>query len=335
MKKLYLFFLLTLLPLFFINCSSQKISVKNNVSNEAYPSWYINPPENTQKFIYAIGSGSNRKEALNASLNSAAATLNVSVSSNYQHKESSETVQGKERYTNSSNEDLQINVNTVDFNEYKILQHQQRHDGQYIILISINKKQLYETMLHKIENSFLMLGIKLQNKNHDLEKILIYRQWLSSIESELDKTSLLHTLNPKFNDQVFITQYKSNLAAYNNLIENKRFKLVVNETSRAYVDNIRYALLKDGLKLTNNAEYDYLINVSVYEKESLAVRRHVLYTLTTTITIGLRTKSSNKDMFFESFDLTSQSDESLEAARDANIKKLLQKISDRGIFNIN
>ena len=201
-------------------------------------------------------------------------------------------------------------------------------------MIEIDKQKLFTSLYSKLENSFTMLNIKLQNKSHDLEKIMIYHKYLAQLNAQLSTLGILSALDPSFDDEEFTSNYRQRSSEYNALIEHKIFKLQSDNTEKEYMQEIKAGLLQDGLKLTNNSSYDYLIQVSTTEKEDLSIQRNVQYILKTSISIGISDYKSNKEISFTTFDIESRSYDGTTEAREFNCDKLKDKIVKHGIFNI-
>ena len=335
MNKLLLLLPLILNITFFTGCSSSE-DVKPTVitSTNTLPSWYTQVEENDKRYIYGIGMGDTRKEAINNALNDAVSTLNVSVSSNYRQETSSATHNGVEDYDKKSQESVEIVTDELTLNNYEVTQQQHLDNGSDIVMIQINKRQLFESLLSELDNSYKLLDINLQNKSNELERILTYRKAMGMIKVKMKTLGIMHTLNPAFDDERYKRQYQEVIAAHNKLVGNKLFSLKINDPYGSYSAYIRKGLMQDGVKLTKSDNYDYIVRVNVEEQEKIVVRRHVVTYLTTTFSVGIGDNNSANDIYYTTFKLRSQSDESLEKARELLTDKLVQKIERHSVFNI-
>jgi len=332
--------LLFLIPLFlnitiFTGCSSSD-DVKPTVitHTNSLPSWYSEVEENDKRYVYGKGMGDSRKEAVNNALNDAVSTLNVSVSSNYQQQTHSSTHNGVEDYDKKSQESIEIVTDELTLNNYEVVEQQHLDNGSDVVMIRINKHQLFTSLQTELDNSYKLLNINLQNKSNELEKILIYRKAMGNIKLKMKTLGIMHTLNPAFDDEDYKRKYKEVIATHNQLLENKLFSLKVNDPYGEYTKHIRKGLMKDGVKLTSSDNYDYIVRVNVEEQEEIAVKRHVITTLTTTFSVGIGDNHSSNDIYYTTFKLRSQSDDSLEKARELLTDKLEQKIERHSVFNI-
>lgn len=337
MKNFFLSSLLLLSTTLFTGCSSTD-DVKPTLitHSNSLPSWYTEVPKNDNRYIYGQGMGETRKEAISNALNDAVATLNVSVSSNYKQETSSSTHNGVEDYDKKSQESVEIVTDELTLNNYEVVEQQHLDNGSDIVMIQINKYQLFTSLQTELDNSYKLLNINLQNKSNELEKILIYRKAMGQIKLNMKTLGIMHTLNPAFEDKTYKSQYKEVVSAHNKLVENKLFSLKINDPYGAYTAPIRKGLMQDGVKLTHgdSDDYDYIVRVNVEEQEKIAVKRHVVTYLTTTFSVGIGDNNSANDIFYSTFKLRSQSDESLEDAREILTDKLVQKIERHSVFNI-
>ena len=175
--------------------------------NTSLPSWYTHTPENDVRYIYGIGRADSRKHAISEALQDAVATLNVAVSSSAHYRTTVTNNQGSETINTSAKQELGIIVEQVQLNNYKLLEHQ-TYGQEELVLIQIDKHQLYTKLYDEIIRSIEILDIQLQQKEDALEKILIYRQTLNRLRVQLSAEALLKSLNPAYDGKVFKTAYK-------------------------------------------------------------------------------------------------------------------------------
>ena len=331
---------LFLLPLFlnitiFIGCgTTEDVRPTIITHTNSLPTWYTQVQENDNHYIYGIGMGDTQKEAISNALNDAVSTLNVSVSSHYRQQTSSTNHNGVEDYDKKSQESVEVVTDELTLNNYEVTEKQHLDNGSDIVMIQVNKQQLFTSLQTELDNSYKLLAINLQNKSNELEKIMTYRKALGQIRLKMKTLGIMHTLNPTFDDETYKQQFKEVIAANNKLVENKLFSLKINDPYGSYTSHIRKGLMQDGVKLTKSDNYDYIVRVNVEEQEEIAVKRHVVTTLTTTFSVGIGDNKSSNDIYYTTFKLRSQSDDSLEKAREILTDKLVQKIERHSVFNI-
>lgn len=336
MKKILLLLLSALFLTISTGCGSSSEEVKPTVvtNTNALPSWYTQTQDNDKSYIHGLGTAATRKESLNNALNDAVSTLNVSVSSTYRQETSSASRNGLENYDKKSQENIEVVTDKLTLNNYEVVEQQQLGNGSHIVMVRINKHQLFSSLLSELENSYRLLDVNLQNKSNELEMILIYRKSISKIRQKMKTLGIMHTLNPAFDDEEYKNRYSAVISAHNELVENKRFKLKINDPYHIYTKHIRKGLMQDGVKLTTNDKYDYIVRVNIQEQEKIAVRRQVITFLTTAFSVGIGDNTSRNDIFYTNFKLNSQSDDSLEQARGLVTQALEKKIERYGLFNV-
>ena len=327
--------LLTSFITLFTACSSSEDVKPTVISTHAVmPSWFTDPDVSNKSYIYGLGQGDSRKDAINSALNDAVSTLHVSVSSSFARSISSTSSNGTESYDKSAQESINVVTDELSLNNYEVVEQKRLDNSTNVAMIRVNKHKLFESLYADLENSFKLLDATLQSKTDDLEIILIYRKHLRIIKKRMATLGILHTLNPAFEDAVFKQKFKEVLNTHNALIEKKLFKLAINDPYGPYAASIKKGLLKDGVKLTPNDNYDYVVKVTVEETSEIKVRRHVITFLNTMFSVGIDDKTAEKELYYTTFTLKSESDESIEKARANVVEALQQKIEQKGVFNI-
>lgn len=333
MKNLYLLPLCTLLCFTACNDTSQpKPAVVT--STHTLPAWYIHSSNQDGSYIYGLGLSNSRQAALNSALNDVVSTLSVSVSSHYAQQRNSQRENGAESYSVDIQERVNVITKEIKLTDYEILHQEQLDDGRFVVQVRVSKQRLYKSMYEKLENTFKQLETSLSGKSDTLEKIMIYRKYLSLLKHQMDNLAILRTLNPAFDDMTFKALYENKQKAYNKLIADKTFKLSVNDPYGAYAAYIYEGLAQDGLVLTKGDSYDYYIHCDIKEESEIAVRRNVITFLTTTFSISVGDSHTDKALFFTTFSLKSESDESIEKARSLIVEALINKTERYGVFDI-
>lgn len=334
MLKGFKLFLLLTFGVIIAGCSSDKEVSPPVTKTHLTPTWYTKPLPNDSRYIYGLGMGSTRKDAIYDALNNAISTLNISVSSNYKRTTTLKSSSGSEQFNESNQEHLDVIVKQIPINNYRIQNEEAINDHSYAILLQINKQELYTSLYNNLANTFDILDIKLQERHKALDRILLYRKYMAILKSHMHFLGILRTLNPSFDAGPFIQKYKEITKAHNLLLANKHFKLQISDPSHFYEGAIKQGLLVDGVSLTDTDRYDYVITVEISEVQKLHIRREVITDLTTTFSVGIRDHHSEEDAFYTQFEIKSTSDISLDDARERNRKALLDKIEKHGVFNI-
>jgi len=326
------FLILTL----FTACSSTSDNVKPNVTsnNVSLPRWYTQPDKEDKRYIYGLGQGKSRKAAISSALDDAVSTLHISVSSSFERQTHSNIRNDVEEIDMQNQESIKVVTGELALNNYEVIEHKQLSNGTDIAMIRIDKHKLFQSLYDDLDNTFKMLDTALQNKSDTLEMLMIYRKYIGMMRQHMTTLGILHTLNPAFDATPFKTAYRAVINAHNRLLEGKRFKLTIDDPYGAYAPTIRKLLMRDGLTLTTGETYDYIIRVGIKEKSEVAVRRQVIIFLTTTFSVGVGNKNSGKDIYFTTFKLKSESDDSIEKAREMIVDALENKIEHHDTFKL-
>ena len=332
-RRFGLFLLLSVMTIY-MGCSSGNEVTTPHTTPVNISHWYQEPLPTDSHYIYGLGMGSSRKDAIYDALNNAISTLNVSVSSHYKRTTTLTNSDGQEEFDQSNQENLDIIVKQIPINNYRVLNEEAITAHSYAVLLQINKKELFTSLYNNIENNFKILEIKLQERHRPLDRILLYRKYMAIIKGHMNFLGILRTLDPSFTATHFIEQYKAITKAHNQLVANKHFKLQITDPSHYYEGAIKQGLMVDGVAITDSDRYDYLISVTISEVQKLHIRREVITDLTTKFYVGIRNHNTEEDAFYTQFQLKSSSDISLDDARERNRKVLLDKIEKHGIFNI-
>lgn len=334
MLKGFQLFLLLAFSVVIAGCSSEKEVSPPVTNTHLTPTWYTEALPNDSRYIYGLGMGSTRKDAIYDALNNAISTLNVSVSSNYKRTTTLKNTSGSEEYNESDEEHLDVIVKQIPINNYSVQNEEAINEHSYAVLLQINKQELYTSLYNNLANTFDILDIKLQERHKALDRILLYRKYMAILKSHMHFLGILRTLKPSFDASPFIQKYKEITKAHNLLLANKHFKLQITDPSHFYEGAIKQGLLVDGVSITDTDRYDYIIIVEISEVQKLHIRREVITDLTTKFSVGIRDHDAQEDAFYTQFEIKSTSDISLEDARDRNRKALLDKIEKHGVFNI-
>ncbi len=332
-KRFGLVLLLSLITIY-TGCSSNNEVTAPHITSNHIVHWYQEPVPTDKRYIYGLGMGSSRQDAVYDALNNAISTLNVTVSSHYKRTTTVKSDNGNEEFNESNQEDLDVIVKQIPINNYTVLNEEAITADSYAILLQINKNDLFTSLYNNIENNFKILEIKLQERHKTLDRILLYRKYMAILKGHMHFLGILRTLNPSFTATHFIEQYKEITKEHNQLLANKSFKLQITDPSHFYERAIKQGLMVDGVSMTESEHYDYLISVEISEVQKLHIRREVITELTTKFSVGIRNHNTKEDAFYTQFEIKSSSDIDLDDARERNRKALLDKIEKHGVFNI-
>jgi len=236
-------------------CSSKAPS--STYTQKELPSWYLNPPFNTQEYLYGLGEGKNLKEARSNALEGMVSQLGVSITSSYQSK-----LQSKGVYHQYLNKDVTYNlkedVAKTRINNYELIQNHKQAYNHFIVLLRSDKKiftqglhKVYETEIKKIKTDLPAC----QNSNV-LLRHKFYTQSRSKLEELLSNTLILSSLDTKFDDTPYLQLVSQINQEFQGLKSTMTFSMTYDKSSKAYKEEIQVALAKKGIKLVSTKKRD-------------------------------------------------------------------------------
>lgn len=201
MKLLLTLFTILLL---FLGCSSDKKMVV--AEKKELPSWVNNPPSSSNGFLYAVGEGQNKEEAVANALSYMVSTLSVSISSQFHSKSVV-----KEGY-NSSNQatytnEVQSDVKRIRISNYELVDAQNMGYKKELVLIKSNKKELFESLSHEIEQNFILIEQKKNTlaSSNAIKKLLFYKETQESLASLADTLLVMNSLEKNFTGENYLS----------------------------------------------------------------------------------------------------------------------------------
>ncbi|MDQ7045296.1 MAG: LPP20 family lipoprotein [Sulfurimonas sp.] len=218
---------IVLMALVFNGCATKKrvISVKKE-----FPSWYENPMMSTEDTLYAVSEGETKRGAINNALNEILASLSVSISSEFNSK--TEVSGGKRQsYQVTSSNEVHSKVQEIKINNYELVHENDFGFEKYLVAVKIQKTKLFLGLKKDLDAKFntIKQGASKANAIMQLQAYQKNKKDLGSISNTL---SVMHALDPNFNDAPYIqkaTQIDNN---YAKLLSKISFSLHVNTDAR-------------------------------------------------------------------------------------------------------
>jgi len=198
---------LVILTIFFISCT-----------NPQPPKWYINTPSDTPNFFYASAEGYTKENAIKNALNDIASRINVKISSNFIINKG---IHNQKTY-NEIYQQINTQVNDINFNNYEILK-TKKEDDKYYVLLRVNKQKLIQNLKTKIQISFTNINFNNQNQINSVIYAYKILHRLKKLKSEI---FILESLG--LNISNYIDKLKNIETKAMNIILNTPFKIKTN-----------------------------------------------------------------------------------------------------------
>ena len=241
----YIFYSLMVI-VFFIGCSSSSTITKNT-----YPQWYINPPVNTSNYLFAEGIGVTKEEAKQNALNTVASGLIVNLSSTTQIDKEIYSNGVVTSYNKSVQQNIQTNVQNIEFSNPKIIQ-SQYINSEFIVLLQINKQELYKKYLNRFKQTDKHINtvVNQSSKDAPLEAILEIERIKPQIQTNTINALILNALNNDFLISKYEDNYNSILNTQKNIIKNSPLFITSNSKEKVFLNHLSKKLNVYGFKIS-------------------------------------------------------------------------------------
>ena len=248
------------------------------ISKPTTPSWFINPPADTQNILYAVGAGESQDKAIKDALAYLAAKLSVSVSST---SEINKTVyDGVYTFKETQlNKQTTTQIKQVSINQFRQLNMQQVGYQKYLTLIESDKNKLaidYQSQLNQHINQFKK-DSRLHQHTAGYAKYNIALKHYLKLPHFKDILSVYKGLKPTANLQSYqqhlerVTRYTKQQQA------STTFKIVGNDTQSK--TTLAQYLSHIGFKVTNTQATNLIkltSQLKTTNAEGFSIRRNNL-----------------------------------------------------------
>ena len=248
--RVFMIFLSVFIVLF-SGCGVQKQIVV--AQKQELPSWYKNPPKSNQTELYALGFGKDKKSATTDALTQMVSTLSVSVSSKF----SGRTVV-KEGSSSSSTatyiDESKSEVKKIRISNYEILKAQSLGFKKYAVLVTSNKKKLFDSMKQEIEQEFSIIDKKKKiiSKQNLIKQIAFYREAKKSLSSLPNKLLVMSELKSGFDGTIYLNKLNKIEMMYEKLLSSITFTIKANYEAKNLKTPIAKGISDEKFKISKS-----------------------------------------------------------------------------------
>jgi len=251
-------------------CSTIKEAIV--VKPKVLPSWYTNPPKSNGKDLYSLGEGNDAQEATVEALSSLAATLSVSISSDYRAQTT--VKEGiKSSVDARYDSDIKSEVKKIRISSYEIIESQSLGFKHYAVLIKVNKQKLFRSMKQELDQKFTI--IHAQKKKiatlNAIKQLAYYRKTKKSLENLPDTLIVMNILNENFEGDEYIRQTQEISWLYQDLLQEISFFIVSNKNGSILKSSLAKGLSDKRFKIQkaqNKFHFTIYVNAKIQKANS-------------------------------------------------------------------
>jgi len=302
--------------LLFINCSN----------TPSYPKWYMKVYKNNSRYIYGTGEGKTKSEAVNKALNEIASKVKVFVESTSMTTTNISIIGDSEEYSKDATQIVKNRVDEIEFSNYKIEKSEQLSNGNFIVLVSVDKKLNAKLLLEKIDTAIKEYQQLLKSKDENpIAKLKKFKEAISKIENiDLPNCNIAKSLNPDIdvksristllNIKKSMLDYKSNIT-FSVVGEDNGYKKVLIEE-----------ITSKGFRVTNGSAL-ITIYIDVKEKTLDVLDNKILKAK-----INLKIESKGKVVGQRQISIGAKSKTNYKLAREFTIKNFKKRLKNKKII---
>ncbi len=318
---------LVITPLIMSGCGGAK---RVEIEKEPLPSWYINPPQSNKEYLYAVGEGKDKKEALANALSDMVATLGVSISSEYNAK--TVVKEGFESTKNATyKNEVNAKVQEIRISNYELLNFKKLGFKRYGVLVRSDKNKLFQNLYSDIKHRFEAINSKDLSKYNALEKLAFYRDSLHSLSHLQNTLMVMSSLNSSFDSSDFLAQYAQLKKRYETQLAKISFSIKPTRKAKALASVISKGLTKKHFTIAKRMDENHF-TVYIEMKVEYADAYGIALAQST---VDFVTKDyKNKIVSANTLNITGQSSQGYKIAKQNVAKKLNQLVEEQGIGKI-
>jgi LPP20 lipoprotein len=314
-----------LIVLFLIGCGGSR-----QPEPVSYPSWFLNPPANDGSYLYGPGEGNTIDSAKASALNAIAASLSITVSSEFKKNESSQSFNGNENAYHSALNTVKAEVKAIEFNDYRIIQNEVR-GSKTLVLVEVSRFKLFTTQKEKLER--FSKELKTEQKNIDrqspLKKVYLYNQNIAQTQRLTSLALLTKSINSGFDTAPYFQQTADIKQAQSDAIDDAQVSITAEPDAEVFVATLKEGLNKVGIKTVHKGA-----NTRIHLKNSFQTDEIYGFKIAkATLTVSTQ-DNSRKNIATKMISLSGKSRYDYDKAQASAAQSLSKKIETEGIYSV-
>lgn len=304
----------------FSACSSKKEIIVKEMS---YPTWYINPIENDDNYLYGIGEGKNLDEASKKALINISSKLSTSISSSSNIYEKSYTTY-REYIQKDVTQNINTNTENLTYQNYQLDKSEKIKYNQFFVRVKVEKQNLINNLKKEVE-TLINDSIKKEKDLLQKDSLTRYFEYLdiyNSFYKKQNKVQILKILDTNYNDKIFynyVDKIKEkifiNKSKISFNIENKTYSEIVSNKIKEELTNKKFEE-----RTSIKAPFKINISSNINKKES-----HGIYIVDNNISVKIFNKKN----------LIKTNNYFLKGASSNSFKDALNNSYEEFIFSLN
>jgi len=314
-----------LIALLLIGCTGSK-----QPEPVSYPSWFLNPPANDGSFLYGTGEGNTIDSAKASALNSIAASLSTTVSSEFKKKESSQSFNGNENAYHSALNTVKAEVKAIEFSDYRIIQNQVT-GSKALVLVEVSRFKLFNNQKEKLERLSQELTTKQSNieRQSPLKKAYLYNQNMEQTQRLTSLALLTKSINSDFDTVPYFKQAADIKQTQDNAIDDAKVSITAEPEAEVFVAVLTEGLNKAGIKTVYKGA-----NTRIHLKNNFQTDEIYGFKIAkATLTVSTQ-DNSRKNIATKTITLSGKSRYDYDKAKSSAAQGLSNKIKEEGIYTV-
>jgi hypothetical protein len=296
----------------------------------SYPSWFLNPPANDGSFLYGTGEGNTIDSAKASALNSIAASLSITVSSEFKKNESSQSFNGNENAYHSALNTVKAEVKAIEFSDYRIIQNQVT-GNKALVLVEVSRFKLFKNQKEKLEHLSQELKSEQINieRHSPLKKAYLYNQNIEQTQRLKSLAILSKSINSDFDAAPYFQQAADIKQTQDNAIDDAKVSITAEPEAEVFVAVLTEGLNKAGIKTVYKSA-----NTRIHLKNNFQTDEIYGFKIAkATLTISTQ-DNSRKNIATKTISLSGKSRYDYDKAKTSAAQGFSNKIKEEGIYTV-
>jgi PIN domain nuclease of toxin-antitoxin system len=331
MRILHLLTAFIVIVLVFNACSStQPVATKET---PVLPHWYLNPPGNSEAYLYGVGEGNDMDEARKKALETMVSQLGVSISSKY---ESSLKVHKKytEYFTKETSFELTSEVAKIRISNHEVVESKKLSYKRFIVLVRSNRLQFFQPLQKEVQHKLKIIQTESETIRHSdvLSRYAFYDKSLQGLNGMFSTVLVISAIEDNYDDRAYFDTVDKLKTQYQSLKEKITFSLQCDGNSQAFKEEISVALKNRHYRITAGRSDVGNITIVLHSTTNY-VRAHGFDIARTVLAIEVK-DNKGKAIGGNRINLIAQATQGKNVALDNTAKKLKKLIQNQGIGKI-